>query len=158
MINLVIDTGLCAPESYETLRRQQSQLVSGKRAVQMFPMCTIELELPIGFERYMNERGIFHFNPRLINKDLIQKLSLGGQENRFLNLGQFDKGEIALRALAGETVLCITEYAADGVELRCAVGTDKTLEDQLRYFESTKEVGSEIVVGLPPERVKFWSE
>jgi hypothetical protein len=153
MIPEALDTCACVPESYETLRRQQEQLQEGKRAAQMFPWGTKELPIPQGFRRFENNRGVFHFNPELIDRDTIRNLSKRGQENKFLNLGTVDKYEVALRILNGEKALYVTEYSADGVELRSAVGTDTTVATQSKYFEATKEPGSKIVIGPPPERV-----
>lgn len=147
------DTGLCAPESIETLLRQQAQLRAGVRDVQMFPLGTEELECPDGLGRFANTRGVFHYRPEKISADEIERLSACGQENVFLNLGPFSKPEIARRILAGEKFACVTEYAPNGAEIRCAGGTDKTIAEQVAYFESTKEPDSRIVVGAPPVRV-----
>lgn len=150
-----MDTGKCAPESPETLRIQQSQLVRGLRNVQMFPVGTIELELPFGFCRYDNARGVFHYNPEKIDAFKIMTLSSLGYENLFLNLGPYNKADIEKRCAAGEGLKFITEYTDDGVEVRCAAGVDSTLEVQYRYFEQTKEPENIIVVGFPPNRVSL---
>lgn len=152
-MNLCLDTGKCAPEGTATLRIQQGQLISGKRSVQMFPTGSIELALPTGMSRYKNVRGTFHFDPEKISSEEIEKLSSKGRENEFLNLGKYDKYDIALRAMAGEKVVCITEYTSEGVEVRSAAGTVSTILDQLAYFEQTKEFGNVIVIGDAPSRV-----
>jgi len=150
-----MDTGKCAPESQETLRIQQSQLMRGLRNVQMFPVGTIELELPFGFSRCDNARGVFHYNPKKIDSFKIGMLSHLERENEFLNLGPYNKADIARRCLAGEGLKFITEYTDDSVEVRCAAGVDSTLEVQCRYFEQTKEPENIIVVGFPPNRVSL---
>ncbi len=151
-----IDTGICAPESCETLLAQQCQLIKGRRKVQMFPAGTAELPtIPKGCERYANHRGVYHYNPTLIALDDLKRLSREGRENEFLNLGPFSKSDIARRAQAGETVTCIAEYNFDDVELRCAAATTATLPEQRAYFEATMEIGSRIVVGEYPERVRL---
>lgn len=150
-----IDTGICAPESRATLLLQQRQLIEGRRDVQMFPAGTVELPLPQGCVRYANHRGVYHFRPERIELETIRRLSREGRENEFLNLGPFCKSEIARRAQAGEQVTCITEYSADGVELRCAAGTDGTVETQRSYFEKTKAPDSVIVIGEYPPRVRL---
>lgn len=147
----MMDTGICAQESLETLLLQQRQLVEGVRSVQMFPTGTSELPCLGNFARYVNARGVFHFNPHKINILDIEKKSFDGRENEFLNLGPYSKRDIVLRALGGEKVVCITEYVND-VELRSAVGTDKTIEDQIEYFESTKDPNGVLVIGDPPKR------
>lgn len=150
-----IDTGICAPETYATLLAQQRQLIDGLRVVQMFPAGTPELPLPQNCERYANHRGIYHFDPMRIDLDRIKKLSREGRENEFLNLGPFSKSDIARRARAGEIVTCITEYTADGIELRCVAATLDTVREQTAYFEATREPGSRIVIGEYPERVRM---
>jgi hypothetical protein len=140
----MIDTGLNVPESGATLRIQQAQLMTGKRHVQMFPIGTPELPLPRGCERHQNSRGVYHFRADAISPDQID--TLAGRENEFLNLGPFSKPEIAARVIAGETPLTIAERTADGVEVRCAVGTVNTLDEQRSFFERTREPGNVIVV------------
>lgn len=149
----MLDTGICVPESVETLKIQQSQLMRGKRVAQMFPIGTTELNLPVGFERHVNARGVFHFNPATFSKDLIDALSSIGRENAFLNLGPYSKNEIAHRVAKGEKVTCISEFTPSGVEVRCAAATDKTLPEQAAYFESTKEDGNVILKDVLPVRV-----
>lgn len=144
------DTGLCVPETVATLALQQSQLVNGKRDVQMFPLGTSELPLPHNLARHRNARGVFHFRADKISVNTIDTLSSQGRENEFLNLGPIGKPEVAERALAGETLLCVTEYTPAGIELRCAAGTDKTVDAQREYFELTKEPDNSIVVSDLP--------
>lgn len=148
-----IDTGICAPESVATLLRQQSQLQHGARNVQMFPTGTAELPLPDGFFRHQNARGVFHFRAESITAATIDALSNEGRENLFLNLGPYSKSDIALRARAGEKVTCITEFTQTGIELRCAAGTDKTIDEQRAFFARTKEPDGIIVIGQLPARV-----
>lgn len=153
MMETCIDTGMCAQEDIATLLIQQKQLVEGRRHVQMFPAGTIELLIPKGLSRYQNIRGVFHYRPEAITVEKIKELSRKGRENEFLNLGPYSKHDIALRALGGEEVVCITEYTPDRVEVRSAAGTTKTSNEQRDYFERTKEPGNVIVIGEPPSRV-----
>lgn len=148
-----IDTGRCVPESLETLMLQQRQLVRGVRDAQMFPSGTTELDLPHGCQRYSNHRAVYHF--RNIPVETIRELSEQGRENEILLLGPFSKWDIALRLRRGETMTYITEYISS-VELRCAVGTNGTVDQQCWYFEKTKEPDGEIVVGECPDRVRRW--
>jgi hypothetical protein len=148
------DTGLCIPETAATLAFQQVQLVAGNRDVQMFPIGTAELPVPSGFARHQNVRGVFHFWPGAISADAIDALSAEGRENEFLMLGHFSKTDIAKRVLAGESLLCVTEYTPEGVEVRSAAGTDKTVNEQRAYFERTKEPGNTIAVGEMPHVIR----
>jgi len=148
-----LDTGSCVPESPETLRIQQDQLIRKKRVAQMFPIGTEELPLPEGHMRHANFRGVFHYNPALVSPEMIDFLGLTGSENQILNLGFYNKTEIAQRVRAGEQLTCIVEMTQDGVEIRSAAATDKTLPSQKAYFENTKEPNSVIVTGILPVRV-----
>lgn len=120
----------------------------------MFPKGTPELLLPIGMERFENHRGVFHYNPQKINKTKLATLSAQGRENEFLNLGPHSKYDVKLLNLAGDPIVCVTEYTAEGVEVRSAVSTVQKAEGVRRFFEETKEQGSSIVVGEPPARIR----
>lgn len=152
----MMDTGCNAPESRETLLAQQRQLILGFRIAQMFPKGTDELELPEGMGRYENHRGVFHYRRERISFIQIAHLSIDGKENEILLLGPYSKPEIIERHLKGEPFVTVTEYDSDGVELRSALGVTSTTDRQLEYFESTKEPGSEIVVGMLPARVGLY--
>jgi hypothetical protein len=143
------DTGLCVPETRETLLIQQDQLLRGIRNVQMFPIGTAELPLPEGLRRFENSRGVFHFSDR-IDRAEISILSALGRENEFLNLGPIGKPEVAKRILADETLLCVTEYTPDNIEVRSAAGTGKTIDAQRDYFERTKEPNNTITISELP--------
>lgn len=148
------DTGKCVPESFETLLLQQRQLIHGRRKVQMFPLGTLELPLPPNFGHFENVRGVFHYNANEISSDQIDDASSKGRENEFLNLGPFSKADIAKRAKKGERVTCIIEINLNGVEIRAAAATDKTIPRQRAYFEATKEPDTLILVGVLPDRVR----
>lgn len=148
------DTWQNVPESVATLLHQQNELLSGARAVQMFPSGTRELPILKGCARYANKRGIFHYWPNKISEDVIEFLSSTGKENLLLRLGPYSKAEIAKRLENGENLVFITEYSPMGTEVRSAIGTDKTIDVQKRYFEQTMCDGNNIVVGEPPERVQ----
>ncbi len=150
---IALDTRFCAPESLETLVLQQDQLIRGKRDAQMFPGGTLEITIPDGCERYESNRGVYHF--RNLPVEVIKELSEQGRENEILLLGPFSKYDVAVRLQNGESLTYITEYVSS-IELRCAIGTDGTIDRQRQYFESTKEQCGEIVVGECPDRVKRW--
>lgn len=140
------DTGQNVSESLDTLKAQQAQLLAGKRHVQMFPRGTRELPLPACLKRHENSRGVFHFRPSKIGVDTIERLSVEGRENEFLNLGPYNKSDIAARMVRGEQLLAIAEFNPDGIEMRAAAGTTSTLPEQLTYFERTKDAGNTVSV------------
>jgi len=144
-----LDTGINIPESPATLRAQQRQLMEGRRDAQMFPTGTPELSVPNGLSRHVNERGAFHYRADRLSPQTIDSLSQRGRENEILNLGPYSKGDIAQRLLGGEQMACVAEYSPDGVELRSAAGTDRTIAEQKAYFDRTKEPGSQIVITDP---------
>jgi hypothetical protein len=152
----MLDTGKCVPESMETLLLQQKQLVEGRRPAQMFPKGTPELPLPKGFARFENFRGVFHYDVRKIYAVEIDKLSMAGRENTFLMLGPYSKPEIDMMVANGDRYACVTEMTPEGIELRSAMGTDKTINEQRMYFERTKEPGNIVAVDALPERVTKW--
>lgn len=149
-----LDSGICSPESLDTLRIQQTQLLHGVRDAQMFPAGTSELPLPHGFARHENARGVFHFQPTKISAFEIEKLSAQGRENEFLMLGPFSKYDVAKRIVDGDTLTYITEYTRDGIEIRSAAGSLGTLDRQRAYFERTKDPDSIFIIGIPPLRVR----
>jgi hypothetical protein len=140
-----MDTGQCIPEALATLLAQQSQLVTGRRDAQMFPLGTDELPLPEGMARHKNGRGIFHFRPERLTCADIETLSRDGRENEILLLGPYSKPEIAHRVRFGEQPVCISERTPEGVEIRTAVGTVETMQEQIDYFEITKDDPSNVV-------------
>ncbi len=153
MSNLFMDTGRNVPESMETLLVQQQCLLDGSRIAQMFPIGTIELTPPIGMERIVLERGVFHYNPTYVTECNLCELSRFGRENEFLNLGPYNKSDIYSRFLQGEAILAVTEYTKYGVEIRSAVATQSTLPEQELYFKKTKYPNSTLVLGPLPIRV-----
>lgn len=150
----MLDTRLNAQEGIGTLLVQQRHLIMGKRPVQMFPAGTTELKLPDGMERVENERGVFHYNPNLIDGVTILALSAKYRENEFLMLGPYSKDDISCRMALGERFTVISEYTPDGVEVRTAVATNITLPVQKAYFERTKQDTNSIYIGALPQRVQ----
>jgi|SRR6516162_4074280 len=147
----MIDTGMNAQESSETLLYQQQQLIDGKRAVQMFPTNTIELSLPEGMQRTANSRGVFHFNPELISETEILLLSIAGRENDFLELGPYSKDDILKRVANGEQVMALIEYTPEWVEVRAVLACTSTVAEQFDYLHRTKAPGN-IVINAVPDR------
>lgn len=141
-----VDTGLNIPESLKTLQAQQAQLLAGKRHVQMFPAGLNELPLPEGFDRHQNQRGVFHFLRSAISPREIDRLGFVGRENEILNLGPYNKADIAQHMQRSEKLVAIAEFDPDGVEVRTAAATASTLPEQTRYFEATKDEGNRIEI------------
>src|SRR5688572_23368433 len=139
------DTGQNIAEIRETLLMQQRQLLQGKRVAQMFPKGTQELPVPVGFSRIETERGVFHYNPDLINGKIIWGLSEATRENEILALGPYSKADVLEKFRCGEELVSIVERL-NGVEVKAAVGTASTLPEQLRAFEATKLDGSTVQV------------
>lgn len=133
------------PESEETLLRQQRQLIAGRRKAQMFPLGTTPLTPPRGMKLCKTHKGIFHYNPILVDEDFIQEMVLLGWEHQLLNLGPFPKSYVMLLN-GSEPEYCITERYFDGVELRCSVTCRETFRIQWSYFHLTKEVETYIAV------------
>lgn len=141
-----VDTGLNIPESPKTLLAQQAQLLAGKRHVQMFPSGLNELPLPDGLARHQNQRGVFHFLRSAISPSEIDRLGFVGRENEILNLGPYNKADIAGHMERGEKLVAIAEFDPEGTEVRAAAATASTLPEQVRYFEATKDEGNRIEI------------
>jgi hypothetical protein len=152
-----LDTGRNVPESAKTLRAQQKQLTEGRRAAQMFPAGTPEIDLPPGMQRLETERGVFHFNPAKVSADQVRALSAAGRENEILGFGPVSKPEAIARAeKTGEPLVSVTERAADGTEIKTSVATTGTAAAQAAALEAAKSPGSTVqvepVAGVPAER------
>lgn len=139
----MIDTGKNIPESKATLMLQQQQLVQLRRLAQMFPIGTDELALPVGFKRVKTTRGVFHYNPMLVSKDEVIRLSEDGRENLLLGLGPYSKKDVDL---LNEPYVVVTERTPEGVEVKAALGTPTTAPGQVRELEITKSPGNVIAV------------
>lgn len=134
------------PESEDSLRAQQEQLLRGNRDVQMFPQGTEELPVPLGAERYENDRGAFHFNPEAVGVADVASASAQGRENDLLDLGPYSKADVAEYVKNGSPLLAIIERAPDGTEVRAALGTPETVEAQLQVMEQAKSPENTVTV------------
>lgn len=141
-----LDTGKNVPESVETLKAQQEQLLAGRRKAQMFPKGSLEIPMPKGMERFENARGIFHFNPELVSREEVAKASEQGRENELLGLGPLSKPEAMKRAAAGDPELAVTERTPDGTEVKTAVATKSTAPAVAAELEKIKTPGNAVAV------------
>ena len=149
-----LDTAKNIPESVKTLLLQQDQLRRGLRPAQMFPKGTEELGLPEQMERIETDRGIFHYNPAQVSRQQILAASARGEENLILGLGPVSKPAAEARAAAtGEPLVVTTERAADGTEIKSAVGTTGTAAAQAAALEANKSPGSTISTTTPGQTI-----
>lgn len=149
-----LDTGKNVKETAATLAAQQKQLVDGRRPAQMFPLGTDELVLPKGMERVETSRGVFHFNPAMINGDVVSSLSEAGRENELLGLGDYSKADIDQRVKAGEKQIALTERQPDGTEVKTAVASTGTAAKTAEQLERTKTPGNKIAVEDPAKVIE----
>jgi len=127
----VDDTGMNVPETTDSLRAQQRQLIEGRRPAQMFPRGTPELPLPPGMDRVETERGVFHFDPIQITGEEILRASAMGRENEVLGLGPISKDDVMdIVRRTGERPVAITERDPAGSEVRASMATPSTVEMQ----------------------------
>jgi hypothetical protein len=150
-IDRLLDTGRNLPESPQTLKAQQDQLLAGRRAAQMFPVDRAgkvmgELPLPEGMKRVETPRGVFHYNPQLVTADEIFSASAKGQENRLLALGPISKPEVEQRAAAGEPRIAVTERTPTGQEVKTSVATTGTAPVTAAALQATKTPGNAVAV------------
>jgi hypothetical protein len=144
-----LDTRQNLAESKKTLLAQQQQLVRGQRPAQMFPVdaegkVTNELPLPPEMARVATDRGVFHYNPALIDEATLLKLSQAGRENVPLGLGSQSKADVAARVAQGDPAVTVTERAPDGTEVKAAVATLGTAGQTAAELEATKTPGNTV--------------
>lgn len=108
------------PESQKTLLLQQIALITGRKMAQMFPIGTAELPLPERMKRVVTDRGVFHYNPDLIDAPEIVSCSRAGKENKVLGLGQYSKSDVLE---SGLQQVCVIERTSDGTEVLSALST-----------------------------------
>jgi hypothetical protein len=144
-----LDTRQNLAESKKTLLAQQQQLVRGQRPAQMFPVdaegkVTNELPLPPEMARVATDRGVFHYNPALIDEATLLKLSSAGRENAPLGLGSQSKADVAARVAQGDPAVTVTERQPDGTEVKAAVATLGTAGQTAAELEATKTPGNTV--------------
>lgn len=152
-----VDTGTNIQEPSADLAAQQQELLSGQRAVQMFPTNTTPLELPKGMKEVTTSRGVFHYNPKAkiknregklisVNKGLIERLSVMGRENELLGLGDRTKQEVAAAAPSegGDTV--VSEMTPEGARVRSAAATVADAERQAQAMRETAAPQNNVVI------------
>lgn len=146
-----LDTRQNLAESKKTLLAQQQKLVRGLNAAQMFPVnaegkVTNELPLPPEMARVATDRGVFHFNPKLIDEATLLKLSGAGRENTPLGLGSQSKADVAARVAQGDPAVAVTERTPDGTEVKAAVATVGTAAQTAAQLDASKTDGHTVQV------------
>lgn len=148
-----LDTAQNVPETPDTLTIQRQELADGNRPAIMYPSGTKPLTRPKGMQTLKNDRGTFHYNPKLIKAKDILAASREGRENEMLGLGPVSKPEVDARVAAGEAPIAVTERTPEGVEVKAAAGTDATAPEQLQAIEAGKAAPENVVQVEPVERV-----
>lgn len=148
-----LDTAQNIPETPDTLTIQRQELADGKRPAIMYPAGTKPLPRPKGVQTLKNDRGTFHYNPKLVKAKDILTASRMGRENEVLGLGPVSKPEVDARVAAGEAPLAVTERTPEGIEVKAAVGTEATAPEQLRAIEAGKATPENTVRVEPVEQV-----
>ena len=106
----------------------------------------VEPLVPKGALRRDPARGVFHFLRSAISPREIDRLGFVGRENEILNLGPYNKADVAGHMERGEKLVAIAEFDPEGIEVRAAAATASTLPEQVRYFEATKDEGNRIEI------------
>lgn len=156
-----IDTAQNLRETKKTLQAQQQQLIDGRRPAQMFPVnaegkVDNELALPEGMARLATDRGVFHYNPQLVDEETILKATGAARENDVLALGSQSKADVEARAAQGDPHVAVTERMPDGTEVKTAVATQGTANQTAAELEKSKTPGNVVAVEpigrVPAER------
>lgn len=125
------DTGSNLPETPDSLKAQQHEVLVGRRPAMMFPAGTPELPLPQGLRRVETPRGVFHFDPLQISAQDIADASAEGRENEILGLGPLSKDDVIEESLrTGEKPVAITQRDKMGNEIRSSLATPSSIPDQ----------------------------
>lgn len=148
-----VDTGTNLQQPSADLLAEQEELISGRRAVQMFPTNTAPLDLPEGMKKTKTRRGIFHYNPnatlpdgRKVTEGLIQQLSAKGRENELLGLGDRTKQEVAAAAPSEDGVTVVSEMTPGGARVRSAAATVADAERQAQGMRETAAPENNVVI------------
>lgn len=144
------ETERTVPETPQTLQEQQLALKEGRRPAQMFPTGTPELELPADMERVETPRGVFHFNPGLIEAKTIVEASAAGRENEVLGLGPINKDDVAA---SGQPPVAVVERTQDGTEVLTAATTLQRLQETLDQLKEQAAKGNTVTVETPEQVV-----
>lgn len=125
-----VDTGTNLQQPAADLLAEQEELISGQRAVQMFPTNTTPLKLPKGMKKSKTSRGVFHYNPDAmlpngskVTEGLIQRLSAMGKENELLGLGDRTKQDVADNASKEGGVTTVNEVTPAGDTVKSVAST-----------------------------------
>lgn len=157
-----LDTGTNVPEKPDSIAEQIAQIGTGDRKAVMVPKGTVvpaaTLSGRTDLKIMRTPRGRFIFDPKLVDRSTISKLSAVGRENELLGLGPVSKPAAVADAAAGAAPVAITERTPAGVEVKAAAGTTATLPQQRASLEVQKTPGNVVAVETPEqviaERVK----
>jgi hypothetical protein len=152
-----VDTGTNLQQPNADLLAEQKELISGQRAVQMFPTNTTPLPLPKGMKKSKTSRGIFHYKPnatlpdgRKVTDGLIQQLSAAGRENELLGLGDRTKQEVAAAAPGEGGVTTVSETTPEGARVRSVAATAADAERQAQMLQETSAPDNRVTIETPP--------
>ena len=157
-----LDTGQNVPEKPQSIAEQIAQIGTGDRKAVMVPKGTVVPASTLGgrtdLKIMSTPRGRFIFDPKLVDRSTITKLSAAGRENELLGLGPVSKPAAVADAAAGATPVAVTERTPAGTEVKAAAGTTTTLPEQVASLEAQKTPGNVVAVETPQqvvaERVK----
>lgn len=152
-----LDTGLNIPEKPQSIAEQIAQIGTGNRKAVMVPKGTGVPASTLGgrtdLKIMRTPRGRFIFDPKLVDRSTITKLSAAGRENELLGLGPVSKPAAIADAAAGATPVAVTERTPAGTEVKAAAGTTATLPEQRASLEAQATPGNVVAVETPEQVV-----
>lgn len=152
-----LDTGMNVPEQPASIAEQIAQIGQGNRKAVMVPPGTVvpasTLQGRTDLKIMRTPRGRFIFDPKLVNRSEITKLSAAGRENELLGLGPVSKPQAMADAAGGAQPVAITERTPEGVEVKAAAGTTATLPEQRASLEAQKTPGNVVAIETPQQVV-----
>jgi len=109
------------PEKVETLKAQLDWLCRGRRAAVYFPQGSVVLPPPEGMSELKTPKGIFIYNPNLINASEVLAAINTNQIGEILGYG------IAAKPKLSETIGAVVIRSEDGLEKQAVVVDSKHL-------------------------------
>jgi hypothetical protein len=144
------------PEAPETIEAQREALVKGtKQAVLYTPGTVLPPELDTKRFNRINIPGVgvIDYDKKKLTQPEIRALAKFGKLNEVLELGPYNKPEVAAAAAAGSPEVAVVEQTPAGVEVKAAAGTAATAPEQVAALEATKTAPENQVVTASPTAV-----
>lgn len=143
------------PEAPETIEVQREALRSGNKAAVLYPMGSIAPpELGKGFKRIkLPKVGVIDYDARRFKDWEVRAIVKAGNMNQLLEMGPYNKEDVAASTAAGSPPAGVVERTPEGVEVKAAAGTVATAPEQVEALERAKAAPENTVTVEDPAQV-----